>query len=239
MRRLKFDSDEKTYIVAVVGCGGKTTFIEGLAREYRHKKVLVTPTTKMFPMEGRDVTVRKTLSECLEHKPEKGIQCLGIFNEKTGKLEALPPKILNEMSKKYDIVLLEADGSRGLPCKGWLHNEPVVPDYCTHTVGIVTLNAVGKTADESCVFRLKEFLSLTGLRQGEIITPATIEKMVCSSAGMFKNSAGELHIFVNQVESKETEEMAIELIKSIKAHYPGRFAGFAYGSARLNRWKEV
>ena len=109
---------EDKAIIAVIGCGGKTSLIASLANEYRHKKVLVTPTTKMFPIEG--------------------IQCLGILNEASGKLEALKQEQLEAIIPQYDLVLLEADGSAGLPCKGWLADEPVVPAFCTHTIGVVT-----------------------------------------------------------------------------------------------------
>ena len=232
-------ADEKQCIAAVIGCGGKTAFIKSLADEYRHKKVLITPTTKILPMRDKNVVLCSTLPECRSHIPVNGIQCLGLLNDKTGKLEALPMPLLEETVKHYDLVLLEADGSGGLPCKGWLPDEPVIPPFCTHTIGIVSLNALGKPADGETVLRLPEFLKLTGLRRGEIITVQSMVDMVCADDGMFHNGIGRQVIFVNQVEEDTAAAAAREWLRYIRQAYPGRFACLSFGSARLNRWKEV
>jgi probable selenium-dependent hydroxylase accessory protein YqeC len=226
-------------VIAVAGCGGKTTFIESLAQEYRRRKVLITPTTKIFPMHGSSAVLVVTREDCLSHTPVNGIQCLGVLHEKTGKLEALALKELEEIVPRYDIVLLEADGSCGLPCKGWLPGEPVIPPYSTHTVGIVTLNALGKPADSDSVLRLPEFLQLTGLRRGETITMQAMTTMVCGSSGMFRSGIGSQFIFVNQVEETATTALAGEWLRDIQRAYPGRFAGLAWGSARDNQWETV
>jgi probable selenium-dependent hydroxylase accessory protein YqeC len=189
-------------------------------------------------MRSNDVALVATQQECLLHKPVSGIQCLGTLNEKTGKLEALSPKALENIIPHYDIVLLEADGSNGLPCKGWLPNEPVIPPYCTHTVGIVTLNALGKPADGDSALRLPEFLQLTGLRPGETITLQALTDMVCGDNGMFRNSAGSQFIFVNQV-SNTAAAVTGEWLRNMQGMYPDRFACLAYGSARDNRWEKV
>ena len=206
-------------VIAVIGCGGKTSLMELLANKLQEKKVLVSTTTKMFPV--------------------KGILCTGLLNEASGKLEALPPETLAGLIPQHDITLLEADGSRGLPCKGWLPNEPAVPRYCTHTVGIVTMNVLGKTATETIVHRLPEFLSLTGLKEGETITAQAIEAMVCAPEGMFKNSAGKQYLLVNQAEDKTAAKTAHSFLQAIKEKYPFRFKKLLYGSVRQDTWNEV
>jgi probable selenium-dependent hydroxylase accessory protein YqeC len=225
--------------VAVVGCGGKTTFIESLARECRHKKALITPTAKIGPR-GENVDIlRVTLEDCLAHEPINGIQCLGILNEATGKLESLPEKILEDMIRHYDVVLMEADGSRVLPCKGWQDGEPVVPPYCTHTAGIVTLNALGKPADEDSVLRLPEFLQLTGLCRGDGITLEALTAMACARDGMFRNAVGRQSLFVNQVEDEAAAAVAEKWLADIQKAHPRRFDCLAYGSARANSWSII
>ena len=228
-------------IIAAIGCGGKTTLITSLAKEYRNKKVLVTPTTKIFPMSGEDITLLTIAQKCLSHVPVKGIQCLGVLNETTGKLEALGKDQLEVIIPQYDLVLLEADGSSGLPCKGWLANEPVIPPYCTHTLGVVTLNALGKAADSDTVLRLPEFLKLTGLSQGENITMQALTRMVCADDGMFRTGIGRQNIFVNLTEESAMEDQAVaeEWLSSIREDYPERFSCLAYGSALTNRWRDV
>jgi probable selenium-dependent hydroxylase accessory protein YqeC len=226
-------------IVAVIGCGGKTSLIELIADKFRHKKTLVSTTTKMYPMKMKEIMLCETLEQCGEHEPQTGIQCLGLLNAASGKLESLPESFLAELMPRYDVVLLEADGSRGLPCKGWLSNEPAIPAYCTHTVGIVTMNPLGKAADEASVHRLREFLTLTGLKEGEPITPYTLEAMVCAPDGMFKNSAGRRYLLVNQVEDHAASRAALSFLGGIKRKYPNRFEKLLYGSVHLNSWQEA
>jgi probable selenium-dependent hydroxylase accessory protein YqeC len=236
---LRDGTPDNPSVVAVIGCGGKTSFIESLAWELRNKKVLITPTTKIMPMDADGVTLCKTWYECKKHRPASGIQCLGILNEKTGKLSSLPIEVLAEIVGGYDVVLLEADGSRGLPCKGWLDSEPVIPFFCTHTVGIVTLNALDKTADENTVLRLHEFLKLTGLRAGELILQQALTEMVCAPNGMFRSGVGKQYVFVNQVENDGIAEVAKHWLQKIKEQYPNRFFCLAYGSVHKNSWREV
>lgn len=231
--------DDRQVIAAVIGCCGKTTFIESLAREYPYKKVLISPTTKIRAMYSSDVALCTTLSACMSHIPKPGIQCLGIQAPGTHRLTALPPEILADLVKEYDLVLLEADGSRGLPCKGWISTEPEIPCYCTHTIGIVTFLGLGKPANESFVLRLPEFLSLTGLQEEEIIDKHALVDMVTKENGMFKNAAGEHILLVNQVEDETSATMADAWLKIIKQAFPHRFTHLAYGSAKSNAWKEI
>jgi len=208
-------------IAAVVGCGGKTSLIELLAKSLADKRVLVSPTTKMFPM--------KT----------DGFDCVGVFHEDSGKLGALPGDELAALIPQYDMTLLEADGSKGFFAKGWQDDEPVIPDYCTHTVGVVTLRALGLAATGAAVHRLPEFLSLTGLHEGEIISAEALSTMVCAPRGMFKNSVGRRFLIVNQVESEEAAQAARSFLTMIKKRYPGRFERHIYGSIRCKTWLEV
>jgi len=226
-------------VAAVVGCGGKTSLIGLIAEKLRDKKVLISTTTKIFPPKMKDIMLCETLLQCEEHEQRTGIQCMGLLNSASGKLEALPEVFLAELLPRYDIVLLEADGSRGLPCKGWLETEPAVPGYCTHTMGVITMNALGKPAGDSTVHRLPEFTALTGVGEGQTITQEALEAMICNSAGMFKNSAGKRYVIVNQVEDGAAACAARSFLQTIKEKYPTRFEKLLFGSVHNDAWQEV
>jgi probable selenium-dependent hydroxylase accessory protein YqeC len=226
-------------IIAVVGCGGKTSLIKQLALQNNDTKVLVSTTTKMLPPGFDDAVLRDTLKRCTRHEPVTGIQYFGQLNEKSGKLEALPEHDLAGFTKNYDIVLLEADGSRLLPCKGWRDNEPVVPSYCTHTVGVLAMDVLGKAATREIVHNLPEFLSLTGLCEGEKITEQALVDMVCLPKGMFKGSMGQRFLVVNRVEGGAAVRVAKSFLQSIKAKRIGYFRKLVYGSVHNDIWQEV
>jgi probable selenium-dependent hydroxylase accessory protein YqeC len=181
----------------------------------------------------------ETLQKCEEHQPQKGVQYMGLLNNASGKLEALPETFLAELVPCYDIVLLEADGSRCLPCKGWLENEPAVPRYCTHTIGVVTINALGRTADAAVVHRLQEFLALTGLGECETITVQALEAMVCAPKGMFKNSVGRRYVLVNQAEDDAAIKIALSFLQTVKEKYPNCFTKLLMGSVYNDSWRDV
>ncbi|MDR2568811.1 MAG: putative selenium-dependent hydroxylase accessory protein YqeC [Oscillospiraceae bacterium] len=226
-------------VVSFVGCGGKTSLIELIALQNRDLKVLVSPTAKMFPIFTDGVIVCDTIKSSALHVPQIGIQVLGQLNIESGKLEALPVQVLSDMVPFYDIMLLEADGSRCLPCKGWRDNEPVVHSFCTHTVGVVTMSALGKAARGDIAHNLSEFLSLTGLCEGDKITEQALVDMVCLENGMFKNSVGQRFLLVNKVEDEETELAAASFLKAVKMKYPSRFKRIIYGSVLQNDFHEM
>ncbi len=221
-------------IAAFVGCGGKTSIINLLATENAQKKVLISPTTKIRPPKG--VPLCDTVEKCAAHAPRAGVQTMGISNEETGKLEALPMGKLESIVRDYDLALLEADGSFSLPCKGWREYEPVVPAFCTHTVGVAAIGAVGRIVCADTVFRLPVFLKLTGAKEGDRITIKMLAEMICASGGMLKNAVGRRIFIANQVESEEAKTNARALLGYIQQKWKGLFDGMIYGSARNNAW---
>ena len=228
---------QEPVIAAVVGCLGKTTFIDSVARAYPKKRVLLTPTAKILAKMDHDIRLCTNLAAVKAHRPSPGIQCFGILDEQTQKCSALPEKLLREIVGAYDLPLMEADGSRGLPCKGWAAFEPVIPDFCTHTVGIVTLLGLFRPVSEDTVLRIPEFTALTGLQPGDIITEEALLDMVCGEGGMFREAAGKRCLFFSQVEDAAAEETARRLLTQIGKRMA--FNLLAYGSARRDSWKEV
>lgn len=222
--------------IAVVGCGGKTSLVGQLAQENKHEKVLVSPTTKIFPMEQADI-VYTNQQDFLNSTAQSGVCCAGQRDETTGKLGGFAPEILEEAKSRYPLLLMEADGSKGIDCKGWEEWEPVVSKFCTHTVGVVTVLPVGKPANKENVFRLQQFLPLTGLVENQTISLEALVDMVCGEAGMFKNSQGERSILVNKVETKQQERLAIKLLQQINSKQPKRFTHLLYGSFAQEQWK--
>jgi probable selenium-dependent hydroxylase accessory protein YqeC len=212
-------------VVAVIGCGGKTSLIGAIAKEALALRpglrAMVSPTAKMYPPKEPDIPY------------------LGIFDKKTGKLTALPPGELKALLPQYDLVLLEADGSRGLPCKGWREDEPVVPGYCTHTVGIFPVTAIGLPATAANVYRLEEFLELAGLREGGEITETALVKMVCGEKGMFKNAVGKRVLLADRAGSDAGKTAAQHVLARIKTEYPQKFEKLLYGSVFLGEWQEA
>lgn len=192
-------------VVSVIGCGGKTSLIHRLALENRHHRVLISTTTKILPPPSHLVDWKLEPGE----SPRPGINLLG--EERGPKLGGAPFQTLIAACPADGLALLEADGSKQLPLKGWAEHEPVIPPFTTVTIGVVSLWTVGLPCGESIVHRLPLFQALTGAVKESSITLNHIASMITHPRGMFQKAVGRQALLINQVETPDTLELAQEL----------------------------
>jgi probable selenium-dependent hydroxylase accessory protein YqeC len=235
-------------VCTVIGSGGKTSLIWLLARSQRQRKVLVSPTAKMYPpspelrwydryFPGGDIPADPPGAE------SGGVTLAGILNGETGKLEALPPGELEALVSRHDLTLLEGDGSAGLPLKGWADHEPAVPPCTAVTVGLIPVTPLGGKVSAEIIFRLPQFLRLSGAKEGDTLSPAHLAGVITGRAGrpgggngngggrgLFSAAQGEKLLFFNQAD----DEARLDQARSAAALLPGDFrtglAGIIAGS---------
>jgi probable selenium-dependent hydroxylase accessory protein YqeC len=167
-----------------------------------------------------------------------GICLAGVLNEETGKLEALPPDLLARIIHGYDLALLEGDGSRGLPLKGWAAYEPVVPPFTSVTIGIIPVTPLGEKVSEHIVFRLPQFVRLSGAREGQTITPAHLASVITGRAGergLFSAARGKKLLFINQVEDPARLKQARQVAAQLPGEFLSGLAGIIAGSVKQDR----
>ncbi len=122
-------------ITAIIGGGGKTTLMYRLAEELsREGSVIVTTSTRIYPPEHLPVLDRTNRVD--------GVVCLGSLCP-NGKLAA-PQQSFDELAKLADYVLVEADGSAGLPLKAHASHEPVIPKGSTQVICVVGMSGIGQ-----------------------------------------------------------------------------------------------
>ena len=238
-------------VVTVIGSGGKTSLIWHLAASMAStptRKILVTPTTKMLvpPPEEKLYDRFCNTNLLCDTLPAAlpGVTLAGRFNEATGKLESLPQAALAQLatnrSDAYDLVLVEGDGSRGLPLKAWADYEPVVPAFTTLTIGVIPVWPLGKPVSESLVHRLPLFLSLTGAAVGEPVRPEHIAALISGSGGdgapgLFAKARGEKLLFLSQIEDDEALAQAREITRLLPDAFRNGLCGIIAGNVRQNR----
>ena len=196
-------------VVAIVGSGGKTSLLWYLAEANRRKKVLASTTTKiLLPpsaqydrlwdgslLKGNDAQAGITLAV----EPLEGAE---------GKQGPVSADVLEKQACAYDYVVIEADGSRNLPLKGWTKEEPVVPPFTTCTIGVITLWPVGRPISTTIIHRLREFCEISGGQPGEALSLTHVASAVAHPLGLMKAARGQRVLFVNQVEDRQSEDMA-------------------------------
>lgn len=132
-------------VTAVIGSGGKTTTLAALAHLIaagkhaspagKRPRIILGTTTHIRPFPHTPLYTRDNPVELGQALAEHGTVCCGTPVE-DGKLAASPIAAA-ELARLADYVLLEADGSRGLPLKAHAKHEPVIPLEASTLVVVV------------------------------------------------------------------------------------------------------
>ena len=176
--------EEKRHVISLVGAGGKTTLMYAMAAAYCRLgcRVLVTTTTHIrrpadglrarSPKEAQRLWQEHTFAVAGADAPE-------------GKLGRLAESELQWYIRYADIVLVEADGAKGMPCKVPAAHEPVIPEESDIVVGVAGLDSIGRPLQEVC-FRLERAEQLLGRRPGETLTGEDMAEILSSDEGTRK-----------------------------------------------------
>ncbi len=184
-------------LISVVGAGGKTSTMFGLARELKAlgKKVLVTTTTNIAFSETSQadhLILDNSKDILLLSRVDAGtIACLGsgMLNS-NGKLRGIDREIIDDIYQKhlFDYIFVEADGSKRRPIKAPAHYEPVIPRKTTRVIGVIGLDALGKTITEDYVHRPHLFCSITAKKMGDTIDRKCLIDLILSEDGLFRDA---------------------------------------------------
>lgn len=176
-------------VISLIGAGGKTSLMFKLAKALAGEglSVLTTTTTKIFFPD-------KTLSpHTIVIPPEDDLlvnitaamQSHRHFSAGTkkdldsGKLIGLRPESIDLIWKAglFDVIIVEADGSRQLPLKASADHEPVIPSSTSHLVHVTGLDAIGQ-ALEKAVQRPEVFVKQWDLEPDTILTESHLANAI-------------------------------------------------------------
>lgn len=163
-------------VVSFIGSGGKTTSMITAANELAAQglRVAVTTTTKMGVCEK-----------------ERLDSAVSFFGTEIGKKVSAPPsEIIDNLCDNFDVVLIEADGSKRRAVKGWNNTEPVVHPRTTKTVGLISTRALGKPVNEAWVHRPERFLNITSAKLNNPLRLTHIMQAVFHPNGLFLKAHG-------------------------------------------------
>lgn len=124
-------------------------------------------------------------------------------------------------------LLIEADGSREKPLKGWAEHEPPIPSFVDVVVQVVGLSGLGKALLEAHVHRAEIFSNISGLEVGQTITASSLTRVLTHSEGVFKNIPHQARriILLNQADSPKLQSLAQELSQPLLASYDSVITG--------------
>ena len=203
-------------ITAIIGSGGKSTLLRTLGLELMRVggRVLLCTTTHMFPVAGVPWDGSSRRLDAVPWKPgalhvpgctcetctgmSRGAICqAGVLDPEAGKLSS-PAEPLNELARRFDYVLAEADGSKRLPLKAHAVWEPVIPAGTVNVVWVVGASGLGKPVDE-VVHRPELFCERCGCEPTDIATPERVAQVLNAEMRMLNLSTA--RIMLNQVDT--------------------------------------
>lgn len=206
-------------VISIVGTGGKTTLLYQLGKALKNKyNVLLSTSTKIVKPSAENYDFLYTnLEDYIKDSTNKksGLTVLSKgINCDNNKLLGIDDDDLEMVIKDYDVVLLEADGSRNLPLKGWKDHEPPILSRTNKTIGIFPINMLGEKIVQEKIYGFEEFQSF--LCNSDFVNNEVVGRICSNLNGIFKNSRGDLYFFINQVSTPEDFKKALELAKYLK-----------------------
>ena len=209
---------EKGHVVSLVGGGGKTTLLYNMAKHCACKgwRVLVTTTTHVMQPPG---SVWVQTDAGLLRLWEYSSYAVAGTPAPGGKLTVPPQEQLERWMALADIVLIEADGARRMPCKAPAAHEPVILPQCDIVLAVAGASALGKPLKEVC-FRSELAERLLHVPGNTTLTPILLAKLLASEAGG-KKAVGSCRFYavVNQVDTEEWTALARRIADILKREY--------------------
>lgn len=206
-------------VIALVGAGGKSSLMEALARDYEAEgaRVVLTTTTKIRPPIERPfvaVTSVETLVRALSDVFAGGAlsPVVGRGVTADGKVEGIPPEWVPLLRDLPGVaaVLVEADGSAGLPLKAPADWEPVIPPCSSLVVSVAGLDAQGAVLDARHVFRPDVLARLLGVEPGTPVAPEDVLRAAVTGYEPEAPPHAGFLVFLNKADTHEPAPALVE-----------------------------
>ncbi len=174
-----------------------------LAQYYGHigKKVLVSTTTKLQLPEHRDYHCDYYFEDCesiLLHE-SKSSERVFFALRGTEKSLAPPSELIEKLQQQYDIILLEADGAGQKGLKLHTERDPVIPEYTSATIAVLSFSLLGKSLYSEC-FGCEPL-------KDQCIDLNTYALLLEHEQGVQKRMKGKSLILCNQAEQARKEDI--------------------------------
>jgi probable selenium-dependent hydroxylase accessory protein YqeC len=200
-------------VIAFVGAGGKTSAMFRLvtALEGQGRRVLITTTTHLLDPRGEpsrpafDLVLRPDMeapgaSASLPEARAGLTVLLSRAAEPPGKMKGIHPSWIPALRTHWDLVLVEADGSKRLPVKAPAPHEPVIPPGTDLVVGVVGMDCLGRPMDDRTVHRPERFGAITGCPAGAPILWEHLVVLAGHPEGLFKQAPGARVLLFNKAD---------------------------------------
>ena len=206
---------EGKHIISFVGAGGKSSLIDAIAKwgSNQGKKVLVTTTTHIFRPQSEILATNEKQLRAIWSSGHWAV--IGETEEKQPQKLKMPAfDWMRQAMELADLVLIEADGSKRLPCKVPADHEPVLLPESDIVVAVLGLSALYHPLKECC-FRLEQAKKLLLVDENHLLTEEDMAKILLSEQGLRKNVEDRRYIAVLNQCDDDTMQKSAEKIEEI------------------------
>ncbi|MCD8351773.1 MAG: putative selenium-dependent hydroxylase accessory protein YqeC [Planctomycetaceae bacterium] len=235
-------------LICLVGGGGKTTLLHRLGKALAAggDRVLCTTSTRMAepgPEVGMPVQLADDPRDL--RLPSGGL-LLAARPGESGKVTGYTAEELDELDRRgfADWILVEADGAGRRPLKAPAQHEPVIPSRTVATIAVVGLTGMLHPFSPDRVFRFEQAAAITGLREGDEITPEAVAALITHQNGLFQYTpSGAVRLlFCNQADTPELVDVGLAVAGACRSSVDDAYVGslhttglncLAAGPARL------
>ena len=237
-------------VITLSGGGGKTSIMFTLGEELAlsgYKVAIVTTTLIYFPNHGSVDRLlvfeeKELVSRVAEAAGNSRILALGT-GVQNAKLMAVSPKFIDKLaqSKLVDFILVEADGASRKPFKAPKPTEPVIPGCTTLALTIAGVDALGIPLHAHNVHRPEYITKLTGLKEGDIITPKAMADVLSHSQGGRKEVPPGVRwcTVINKVDNRSNQTAANKIAAELRNNGVEEifFSSTLGGALRIKQWQ--
>ena len=215
-------------LVSVVGGGGKTSLIGRLCEELVEDGIsaVFTTTTRIQPPEGMELVLSKRPGEIkriLQGHINPFSLALGLALNREGKVTGIPPDWVVEIQKEAPsaVVLVEADGSKGMSLKAPAAHEPVIPLNSGVVVVVVGVDIVGKALLGGNVHRPEIISQLLGKDIGSVIEVEDVVNLLSHPEGGLKSIPAQASIvfFLNKADTEDAWLRAVAIASKLRQKF--------------------
>ena len=198
--------------VSFVGAGGKSSLIACIADwgTLHRKKVLVTTTTHIFRPSSEKLAQNEQELEQIWHTGNWAV--IGTVDPvQPQKLQSPKPYWLQRAAELADLILIEADGSKRLPCKVPASHEPVILPQTDVVVAVLGLSALNRPLKDCC-FRLEKATELLSVTESHPLTREHMATIFASGQGLRKAvNTREYVVVLNQCDNEERRNVGEQI----------------------------
>ena len=196
---------ENSKVTAIIGGGGKSSLMAILGEEYRQNgETAIMTTSTHIRVPKQDGYMGSNAEELRNLLTERRLLTVGMPTA-DGKFG--PSPLLEQLPALAARVIIEADGTKGLPLKVPNEREPVIPDFAEAVVALAGLSALGRPLGKVC-HRPELAMQQFGLEPERTVTPEVMAELLSSPLAQRKNVGNRRYIvLLNQMDTAQPEQI--------------------------------